>query len=246
MSPLWGSNPQPYAYEAYALPTELRRPLTKCLMVPVSTASNAGPTECGPSAALRGGAALRRRVRARIRRSGFRASLPSRRGRERRGRGPSRRDAHHRPCPSGNLQHAVRETRTPELLFWSQTRCRLAMPPRRAGDGPSSFRLASASSNIPPGLGSQHAARVLPLRAPLLLPSPMLPRLSRPSGWDSNRRQAIMTPVGFEPTRGNPIGSAGRRRGRPSAVSSAHYVAIGNYRRARRDARCDFPADTQI
>jgi hypothetical protein len=139
-----------------------------------------------------------------------------------------------------------RETRTPELLFWSQTRCRLAMPPRRAGDGPSSFRLASASSNIPPGLGSQQAARVLPLRAPLLLPSPMLPRLSRPSGWDSNRRQAIMTPVGFEPTRGNPIGSAGRRRGRPSAVSSAHYVAIGNYRRARRDARCDFPADTQI
>ena len=25
-SPLWGSNPRPYAYEAHALPTELRRP----------------------------------------------------------------------------------------------------------------------------------------------------------------------------------------------------------------------------
>ena len=25
MSPLWGSNPRPYAYEAHALPTELRR-----------------------------------------------------------------------------------------------------------------------------------------------------------------------------------------------------------------------------
>jgi hypothetical protein len=28
-SPLWGSNPRPYAYEAHALPTELRRPTTK-------------------------------------------------------------------------------------------------------------------------------------------------------------------------------------------------------------------------
>ena len=27
-SPLWGSNPRPYAYEAHALPTELRRPDT--------------------------------------------------------------------------------------------------------------------------------------------------------------------------------------------------------------------------
>lgn len=26
-SPLWGSNPRPYAYEAHALPTELRRQL---------------------------------------------------------------------------------------------------------------------------------------------------------------------------------------------------------------------------
>ena len=26
ISPLWGSNPRPYAYEAHALPTELRRP----------------------------------------------------------------------------------------------------------------------------------------------------------------------------------------------------------------------------
>ena len=25
MSPLWGSNPRPYAYEAHALPAELRR-----------------------------------------------------------------------------------------------------------------------------------------------------------------------------------------------------------------------------
>ena len=29
MSPLWGSNPRPYAYEAHALPTELRRPMAK-------------------------------------------------------------------------------------------------------------------------------------------------------------------------------------------------------------------------
>ena len=27
MSPLWGSNPRPYAYEAHALPAELRRHL---------------------------------------------------------------------------------------------------------------------------------------------------------------------------------------------------------------------------
>ena len=32
ISPLWGSNPRPYAYEAHALPAELRRP---CCRVPV-------------------------------------------------------------------------------------------------------------------------------------------------------------------------------------------------------------------
>ena len=34
ISPLWGSNPRPYAYEAHALPAELRRP---CCRVPICT-----------------------------------------------------------------------------------------------------------------------------------------------------------------------------------------------------------------
>jgi hypothetical protein len=36
ISPLWGLNPRPYAYEAHAQPTELRRPLASLLLMPLS------------------------------------------------------------------------------------------------------------------------------------------------------------------------------------------------------------------
>ena len=47
MSPLWGSNPRPYAYEAHALPTELRRHCLKLRFQPSPRAREASTGQSG-------------------------------------------------------------------------------------------------------------------------------------------------------------------------------------------------------
>jgi hypothetical protein len=78
--------------------------------------------------------------------------------------------------------------------------------------------------------------------APLLLPLPLLlllPRHSQPTASNDDTRR-MRTRAGSVHRLG------GRRLGRSAKVSSARHMAIGNCRRTMRDARCGFPAATQI
>ena len=70
MSPLWGSNPRPYAYEAHALPAELKRPWisthTRLIRPPAPTRpTRKGCLSCETCGGLRGWARTAERRRGR-------------------------------------------------------------------------------------------------------------------------------------------------------------------------------------
>jgi hypothetical protein len=137
-----------------------------------------------------------------------------------------------------------REIRIPELL---------TLPPRHTpskggGVGRPRPDLSPPRRTFRPG--STPGTRMPPNRsecaptwaAPLLLPLPLLlllPRHSQPTASNDDTRR-MRTRAGSVHRLG------GRRLGRSAKVSSARHMAIGNCRRTMRDARCGFPAATQI